>query len=108
MLYELRTYRVHARKLEALLDRFRNHTCALFEKHGIKNIGYWVNSVGGRNDELIYLVAFEDSGQRDRAWAAFEADPEWQRAFAESEKDGYITDFIVNQSLEPTDFSPLR
>lgn len=40
--YELRTYITNEGKLEALLARFRDHTCRLFEKHGIQNIGYWV------------------------------------------------------------------
>ena len=40
--YELRIYTAAEGKLEALNARFRDHTCALFEKHGLTNIGYWV------------------------------------------------------------------
>ncbi|MCX6853902.1 MAG: NIPSNAP family protein, partial [Verrucomicrobia bacterium] len=39
--YELRIYTTNEGKLDALLARFRDHTCKLFEKHGIENIGYW-------------------------------------------------------------------
>jgi hypothetical protein len=39
--YEMRTYYAEPGKLEALNARFRDHTCKLFEKHGITNVGYW-------------------------------------------------------------------
>lgn len=40
--YELRIYTAAPGKLPELLARFRNHTCKLFEKHGMENIGFWV------------------------------------------------------------------
>ena len=40
--YELRIYTANKGKMEALNARFRNHTCKLFEKHGLTNVGYWV------------------------------------------------------------------
>ena len=83
-------------------------TTRLFEKHGITNIGYWTNTIGGRSDELWYIVGFEDLGQRDKAWAAFQSDPEWQKVRAESEADGPIVHHIENRILRPTDFSPAR
>ena len=70
MIYELRSYFAHPGKMGALQKRFRDHTCKLFEKHGITNVGYWTNSIGGRNDELIYILGFQDLAQRDAAWAA--------------------------------------
>lgn len=108
MIYELRTYTAMPGKMPALLARFRDHTCALFEKHGIHNVGYWTNSVGGRNDELLYIVAFEDMAQRDRAWTAFVTDPDWIAVRDASEKDGPILHHLENRFLNPTNFSPLR
>ena len=40
--FELRTYTTEAGKLAALHARFRDHTTALFEQHGMTNIGYWI------------------------------------------------------------------
>lgn len=91
-----------------LLARFRDHTTDLFEKHGITNVGYWLNTIGGRSDELWYIVAFQDMAQRDAAWAAFAADPDWQRTRAESEADGPLLLHIENRIMKPTDFSPLQ
>jgi hypothetical protein len=107
MIYELRIYTAHPGKLGALIARFRDHTCALFEKHGIKNVGYWTNSIGGRSDELWYMLAYDDLAHRERAWAAFASDPEWLEARAESEKDGPLVHHLENRILNPTRFSPL-
>jgi NIPSNAP len=108
VIYELRIYTANPGKMGALQARFRDHTVGLFEKHGIKNIGYWMNSIGGRSDELWYMLAFENNGQREHAWAAFAADPQWQAARAESEKDGPLVHHIENRIMNPTNFSPLK
>lgn len=107
MIYELRIYTANPGKMGALLARFRDHTCDLFEKHEIKNVGYWLNAIGGRSDELWYILGYEDLAQRDEAWAAFAADPDWQEARRESEKDGALVHHVENRILNPTDFSPL-
>ena len=108
MIYEYRVYEAIPGKLPELHARFRNHTLKIFERHGFKNIGYWTASVGDYTDRLIYIVGFEDVEQRDRAWAAFFADPEWQRVKAESEADGPLVARIFNSLLAPTDYSPLQ
>lgn len=108
MIHELRIYTVHPGRMGALLARFRDHTVELFEKHGITNVGYWLNSIGGRNDELWYIIGFESPAQRDEAWASFAADPDWRKARADSEADGPIVHHIENRIMAPTDFSPLR
>jgi hypothetical protein len=107
VIYELRIYTVHPGKMGALQQRFRDHTCRLFEKHGMTNVGYWTNAVGGRSDELWYMLGYADMGARQTAWAAFAADPEWLQVHADSEADGAIVHHIENRMMRPTDFSPL-
>ncbi len=107
MIYELRVYTALPGRREAMLARFRDHTTRLFEKHGMRNVGYWTNYAGGHYGELVYMLAFEDVAQRERAWKAFTADPEWRAAYEESERDGLIVSDSENRLLEPTDFSPL-
>jgi NIPSNAP len=107
MIYELRIYTAHPGKLAALQARFRDHTCALFEKHGIKNVGYWTNSIGGRSDELWYILGFESLAHREQAWPAFANDPAWHAARDASEKDGPLVHHLENRILAPTNFSPL-
>jgi hypothetical protein len=56
--YELRVYHAHPGKLEALHARFRDHTCKLFQKHGIEMIGFWTPTEGAEaKDTLYYIVA---------------------------------------------------
>jgi hypothetical protein len=40
--YELRMYHPYEGKTEALQARFRDHTDALFKKHNMKSIAYWI------------------------------------------------------------------
>ena len=108
MIYELRVYEVLPEQLPKLHDRFANHTMKPFEKHGMKNIGYWVTDAGGSNHELTYLLAFEDANARVEAWKNFRADPERAKVFDESHRDGFIVKNVRNQILIPTPYSPMQ
>jgi hypothetical protein len=108
MIHELRIYTAESGRMADLLARFRDHTLKLFEKHGMTNVGYWLNSIGGRSDELWYIVGFENLAHREKAWAEFAADPEWKKARAESEANGPLVHHIENRILNPTNFSPLK
>ncbi len=107
MLYELRAYEIIPGRAGALHKRFANITNGLFEKHGIRVVGYFEPVVGVSN-QLIYLIQWDDMAHRERAFGAFQADPEWQTARAESEKDGPIVARITNSFLKPTNYSPLQ
>lgn len=108
MIHELRIYTAHPGKMGELLTRFNDHTLGLFEKHGITNVGYWMNSIGGRSDELWYILGFENLAHREQAWADFAADPDWKKVRAESELNGPLVHHIENRILNPTRFSPLQ
>ena len=108
MIYELRTYEAEPGKMMALQARFRDHTTRLFERHGLKVIGFWTYAHGGWSNQLVYLLAFEDMADRDAKFAAFGADPDWQRAREESERDGSLVTRIRSDLLRPTDYSPLQ
>ena len=79
MIYETRIYETHPGRLPALHSRFRDHTMKIFERHGIKNIGYWTSEVGEYSDRLTYIVAFDDSGSRDKACDSFSNDPDFNK-----------------------------
>jgi len=103
-LYELRTYHAEPGKLDALLTRFRDHTCKLFEKHGMTNVGYWV-PVDNKDNLLIYLLAYPNQPERDASWKAFSEDEEWKKAAAASEVNGKLVGKIDSVFLMPTAFS---
>lgn len=102
--YELRTYTAAPGKLDALLQRFRNHTVALFTKHGMTNVGYWVPA-DNPDRKLIYLLSFPDRAARDASFKAFAADPAWQEAQKTSEAGGKLVDKLESRFLTATDFS---
>ncbi len=108
--FEMRTYYAAPGKLEELNARFRNHTCKLFEKHGMKNIGYWIptDANKGATNTLIYIVAHESREAAKKSWAAFVADPEWQKAHRESEANGPLVTKIESVFLGATDFSAIK
>jgi hypothetical protein len=108
MIYELRVYKCVPGRLPALLNRFANTTLKLWDKHGIKQAGFWTTLVGESNQELYYLLAWESLADRDKKWNAFQADPEWLAKRAETEKDGPIVANVANQLLTPAAFSSVK
>ena len=108
MIYEMRVYRCVPGRLPALLKRFENTTLKLWEKHGLRPVGFFTTLVGESNQELTYLLAWESLADREKKWAAFQSDPEWIAARAKTEEDGQIVGNIVNQLLAPTAFSSVK
>lgn len=107
--FELRVYTTHPGKLDALLSRFRNHTNALFEKHGMTLVGYWVPTDEKRSQNtLIYILAYPSKEARDASWKAFQDDADWKKAKAESEANGPLVMKVDSTFMTPTDFSPIR
>ncbi len=108
--FELRTYAASPGKMEALHARFRDHTCKLFQKHGMEIVGFWTPTAGENADRtLVYLLAFPSREARDASFKAFGADPEWQRVKADSEKEGVkLAEKAISQFLAPTDYSPMK
>lgn len=103
--YEMRVYYAAEGKLEALNARFRNHTCKLFEKHGMQNIGYWM-PIENPDRKLVYFLSYPDREAREKSWKAFMADPEWQAAYKASEVDGKLVAKVESLFLKATDYSP--
>jgi NIPSNAP len=108
MIYETRVYRCLPGRLPALLKRFETTTLKLWEKHGIRQAGFFTTLVGESNQELTYLLAWESLAEREKKWTAFQADPDWIAARAKTEEDGQIVGNIVNQLLVPTKFSAVK
>ena len=106
-IYEMRTYYAPEGKLDQLHQRFRDHTLKYFEKHGMKNIAYFVPEGENPERKLIYFLAYPDRAARDRAWKAFFADPGWQEAAKESEENGKLVAKVEQVFLKPADYSPM-
>ena len=108
MLYELRTYHCAPGRLPALLKRFDTITLKLWEKHGIRQAGFWTTEIGESNQRLYYLLAWESLAEREKKWAGFATDPEWLEKRAETEKDGPTITHFPNEIVRPTSFSAVQ
>lgn len=103
--FELRVYYCNPGKLDALVDRFRDHAVPLFKKHGINGLGYWVPTNNPEN-RFYYLTAYPNKEARDAAWKGFGEDPQWKEAAKKSEENGKLIAKANIYFLKGTDFSP--
>ena len=107
--FELRTYTTPVGKLPNLQARFRDHTMRIFEKHGIRNVGYWVPQDSPDSDNtLIYIIVHDSREAAAESWDSFRADPEWQRVAEESQVAGRIVSNVDSVFMESADYSPIK
>ncbi len=108
--FEMRTYITHPGRLDALNKRFREHTCALFKKHGMDLVGFWTpqSAEQGKDNTLVYVLAYPSREAAKASWDAFQADPEWTKARNASEEDGKIVAKVISVYMDPTDYSAVQ
>ena len=107
--FEMRIYYAAPGKMEALHDRFRNHTCELFQRHSISIVGFWSPiDPAEAQSKLIYLLAYNSREAAEDSWNAFQNDAEWKSAKAASETNGKLVEKIESVFLNPTDYSPIQ
>ena len=107
MLYEYRRYSIVPGKKAALAQRMATVTLPLWERHGIKPVGFW-EPVVGLSNELHYLLSWDDMAQRELRWNSFQADKEWISKRDASELSGPLAAKIFNELWTPTPYSPLK
>ena len=74
-----------------------------------KSIGYSVPEDGPSSQNLfVYILEHPSREEAENNWAAFHADPEWQKVKAESEKNGPLVDHIDRYFMESTSYSALN
>ncbi|WP_080054784.1 NIPSNAP family protein [Spirosoma aerolatum] len=103
--YEIRIYHPTPGKYAEIVDRFRQYTLKIFEKHGMENIGYWTPT-DTTNKELIYILAYPSREARDASWKAFGSDPEWKAVVAKTEANGKLVDHVDQIFMTESDISP--
>jgi len=108
MIYELRVYQPVPGQMPKLLARFGDQLLPIWEKHGIRPIGFWTTLVGKSSSEPTYILLWESLADRETRWTAFQNDPAWHKVRDVSERDGPIVASISNQILTPTAFSALK
>jgi NIPSNAP len=109
-IFELRVYHSPTwRQLIALHERFRGPEIKIFHRSGIHPILYATTFIGPNQPNLTYLIPFADMAAREKAWAAFGADPDWQKVRKESvEKSGEIVSNIRISFYKSAPYSPIK
>jgi hypothetical protein len=109
-IFELRVYHSPTyRQLKALHERFAGPEIRIFHRVGVHPILYSSTVIGPAMPNLVYLIPFDSLAEREKAWAAFGADPEWQKVRKESVAQYGQISQISNISLyRATAYSPVR
>lgn len=91
--YELRIYTAQPGKRDALAERFASRTAAIYARHGITNVGYWIPQqsdpeVGiSAENSFIYIRAYPSKEERDKRLKARGDDPEFAEVVTKAERD---------------------
>ena len=95
-IFELRRYECpseHA--LAKKLEMFANGEMAIFRRCGLQPIFFGETLVGPGLPSLVYMLTFDSLAALEQRWAAFRADPEWQRLWT---TPGYTDAEIVSNT----------
>jgi NIPSNAP protein len=90
--YELRVYTAQPGKRDALAKRFADRTAAIYARHGITNVGYWIpqqsNTELGITAEntFIYIRGYPSKEERDKRLKAAHDDPEFGEVVTKQER----------------------
>jgi hypothetical protein len=108
--FELRTYEspnetASAKKMEMFSKLGETE---IFRRVGLTPVFFGKAVVGPRLPCFMYLLAFADMAARDKAWATFRADPEWQKLRATpGYTDAEIMSNISDELLRPAAYSQI-
>lgn len=108
--FELRVYHSPTyRQLLLLHERFAGPEIRIFHRCGIHPVLYSSTVFGPDRPSLTYLIPFDSLAAREKAWAAFGADPEWVKVRKESiDKGGQISLRSQISLYRATAYSPIR
>jgi NIPSNAP protein len=107
--FELRVYSAQPGKRDALAARFANKTAAIFARHGITNVGYWIPrqsdpEIGVSADNtFIYVRGYPSKEERDKRLKAVRDDPEFVQVVTKQEENA---DTKLVQKVHNIDMTP--
>ena len=109
-IFELRTYESNNRQAAARkIKMFNDAEAGIFKRLGMQPVFFGETIVGRDLPNLTYMLAYENLAAREKLWADFGRDPEWQKLRARPElADALIVSNISNMILRPLPFSPVR
>ena len=110
--YELRIYKAQPGKRDALAARFASRTAAVYARHGITNVGYWIPEQSDKElgidaaDTFIYIRAYPSKAERDKRLKAAHDDPEFEEVVVKQERDASARLIIKAHNIDMTPNGP--
>jgi hypothetical protein len=108
VLYELRMYECMPGRLPDVLKNFETIILKQFEKHGIKQAGFWTTVIGESSQTMYYMLVWESLAEREQKWGAFVSDPAYEAGRAKIMANGPTIANAKNFILSPTPFSAVK
>ena len=91
--FELRVYTAQPGKRDSLAARFASRTAAIYAKHGITNVGYWIPEQSdpelgiSAENTFIYIRGYPSKAERDTRLKAAHDDPEFAEVVTSQERN---------------------
>jgi len=91
--FELRVYTAQPGKRDALAARFAERTAAIYARHGITNVGYWIPQQSdpelgiSAENTFIYMRGYPSKEERDKRLTAAHDDPEFKQVVTKQEQN---------------------
>jgi len=106
--YELRVYTAQPGKRDALANRFATRTAAIYARHGITNVGYWipqqtVPELGiSAENTFIYMRGYPSQAERDKRLKAAHDDPEFGAVVGQQERNPETKVIVKSHNVDMT------
>jgi len=106
--YELRIYQAQPGKRDSLAARFATRTSAIYQRHGITNVGYFIPQQSvpelgiDAADTFIYIRGYPSKEERDKRLKSAQSDPEFREVVIAQERDAERRLIIKAHNIDMT------
>lgn len=104
MIYDVRTYDITPRMVNAYINVYQTYGLPVAERHGLRLAAFFVSRIGKLN-QVVHIWEYDDLADMERRRATRDADPGW------AEYREAAAGMIVAQEdkiMDGAPFSPLR
>src|SRR5579863_1303557 len=104
--FELRVYTALPGKRDALAARFADRTAAIYARHGITNVGYWIPQQSdpelgiSAENTLIYMRGYPSKEERDKRLKAAHDDPEFAEVVTKQEQNADTRLIVKSHNID--------
>ena len=100
MIYELRTYQPGGGRMAEMEKVMSSDCTAILERAKVpRPLGAWHALAGPRLPAFVWILGWNSLDERNQAWAAFGADPDWQMLRREAHAKTELTARVDTQFM---------